>query len=65
MGVGIRNLSRLNKAFLGKWCWRFASEQDFLWKQVIVRKFGEEDEGWRSSNSKESHGVGLWKTIRK
>ena len=27
-GLGIRNLSRLNRALLGKWCWRFASEQD-------------------------------------
>ena len=42
-GLGIRNLSRLNNALLGKWCWRFASEQDSLWKQVIVRKYGEEN----------------------
>ena len=63
-GLGIRNLSRLNKAFLGKWCWRFASEQDSLWKQVIVRKFGEEDGHWCPGDSRESHGVGLWKVIR-
>nr|CAN72765.1 hypothetical protein VITISV_037010 [Vitis vinifera] len=62
---GIRNLSRLNKALLGKWCWRFASERDSLWKQVIVKKFGEEDGGWCFGDSRESHGVGLWKTIRK
>ena len=53
-GLGIRNLSRLNKALLGKWCWRFVSEQDSLWKQVIVRKFGEEDGGWCSGDSRES-----------
>ena len=64
-GLGIRNLSRLNKALLEKWCWRFASKQDSLWKQVIVRKFGEEDGGWCSGDSRESHGVGLWKAIRK
>ena len=64
-GLGIRNLFRLNKALLGKWCWRFTSEQDSLWKQVIVRKFGEEDGGWCSGDSRESHGVGLWKVIRK
>ncbi|RVW90826.1 putative ribonuclease H protein [Vitis vinifera] len=64
-GLGIRNLFRLNKALLGKWCWRFTSEQDSLWKQVIVRKFGEEDGGWCSGDSRESHGVGLWKAIRK
>ncbi|RVW87876.1 putative ribonuclease H protein [Vitis vinifera] len=63
-GLGIKNLSRLNKALLGKWCWRFASEQDSLWKQVIVRKFGEEEGCWCSGASRESHGVGLWKAIR-
>ena len=63
-GLGIKNLSRLNKALLGKWCWRFASEQDSLWKQVIVRKFGEEEGRWYSGVSRESHGVGLWKAIR-
>ena len=63
-GLGIRNLSRLNKALLGKWCRRFASEQDSLWKQVIVRKFGKEDGRWCPGDSRESHGVGLWKAIR-
>ena len=29
-GLGIRNLSRLNRALLGKWHCRFASEQDSM-----------------------------------
>ena len=29
-GLGIRVLSSLNKALLGKWCWKFALERDFL-----------------------------------
>ncbi|RVW82582.1 hypothetical protein CK203_047098 [Vitis vinifera] len=60
----VEQTSRLNKALLGKWCWRFASEQDSLWKQVIVRKFGEEEGCWCSGASRESHGMGLWKAIR-
>ncbi|RVW72345.1 putative mitochondrial protein [Vitis vinifera] len=64
-GVSQSKPHLVDKALLGKWCWRFASEQDSLWKQVIVRKFGEEDGGWCSGDSRESHGVGLWKTIRK
>ena len=27
-GLGIRSLLLFNKAFLCKWCWRFASERD-------------------------------------
>ena len=29
-GLGVRNLSKLNKALLCKWCWRFANERDPL-----------------------------------
>ncbi|RVW39151.1 hypothetical protein CK203_078170 [Vitis vinifera] len=49
-GLGIQNLLILNKALLGKWCWRFASKREPLWKQVIIGKF-EVEEGvgalWR------------------
>ena len=62
--LGIKNLSRLNKALLGKWCWRFALEQDSLWKQVIVEKYGEKEGGWCFGASREGYGVGLWKAIR-
>ena len=62
--LGIRNLSLLNKALLGKWCWRYASKNAPFWKQVIVGKYGEEEGGWCSGASREGHGVGLWKAIR-
>ena len=42
-GLGVRKLSLLNKALLGKWCWRFAYENDLFWKQVVVGKYGEEE----------------------
>ena len=45
-GLGIRNLTILNKALLGKWGWRFTVERDSLWRRLIVGKFEEEGGGW-------------------
>ncbi|RVW56377.1 hypothetical protein CK203_101734 [Vitis vinifera] len=49
---------------LGKWSWRFASERDPLWKQMIVGKYGQVEGGWCSKVVREGHGVGVWKAIR-
>ena len=64
-GLGVRNLSNLNKALLGKWSWRFMEERGTLWKQVISRKYGMEEEGWGTRKVREGYGVGFWKEIRK
>ncbi|RVW80336.1 hypothetical protein CK203_039228 [Vitis vinifera] len=45
-GLGVRKLSALNMAFLGKWCWRFAYENESPWNQAIVGKYNEEERGW-------------------
>ncbi|RVW44363.1 hypothetical protein CK203_071045 [Vitis vinifera] len=55
-GLGIRKLTLMNKALLGKWTWRFASNKEALWKQVLVAKYGKEDHGWRT---KKAVGFGL------
>ena len=39
-GLGIRKITLLNKALLGKWIWRYACDKDNLWKQVIKAKYG-------------------------
>ena len=64
-GLGIKDLSTINKALLGKWCWRFTLERDMLWRKLFFGKFGEELGGWCSWEGREGHVVGLWKLIRK
>ena len=64
-GLGVRNLSNLNRALLGKWSWRFTKERGTLWKQVIIRKYGVEEGGWYTREVREGYGVRFWKEIRK
>ena len=64
-GLGIQNLSILNKALLGKWSGRFMSEGETLWKKEIIGKNGVEEAGWCSLETRKGHGIGLWKAIRK
>ena len=42
-GLGVRCLSKLNRAFLGKWSWHFVEESETLWNQVISKKYGVEE----------------------
>lgn len=62
--LGFRSLGTFNKALLGKWSWRFATERNPLWKQVIIGKCGQEDEGWCTNGVRERYGVGAGKAIR-
>ena len=50
-GLGIRKLAIMNKALLGKWTWRFASDKEALWKHVLEAKYGQEDHGWRTKKA--------------
>ncbi|RVW25808.1 hypothetical protein CK203_101074 [Vitis vinifera] len=44
---------------------RFPLERESFLRKVIVGKFGEEEGGWTTRKVRESHGMGLWKDIRK
>ncbi|RVW26745.1 hypothetical protein CK203_108375 [Vitis vinifera] len=55
----------MNKALLGKWAWRFASDKEALWKHVLEAKYGQEDHGWRTKKAVGACGVGVWKEILK
>ncbi|RVX23145.1 putative mitochondrial protein [Vitis vinifera] len=43
--LGVRCLSKLYRAFLGKWSWRFVQEGEILWNQVISKKYEVEERG--------------------
>jgi len=62
-GLGIRPLRDMNDALKTKWLWRFAKEDDAMWKNVIKVKYGIDELGWWSKKSSYSHGVGCWKSI--
>lgn len=64
-GLGIRSLSVLNRALLGKWCWRYPLEEETFLKKAIMSKYGEEQLGGCSQNVRERYGLGVWKNIRK
>ncbi|WKA05686.1 hypothetical protein VitviT2T_023635 [Vitis vinifera] len=64
-GLGIRKITIMNKALLGKWTWRFASDKEALWKHVLEAKYGQEDHGWRTKKAVGACGVGVWKEILK
>lgn len=63
--LGIKNLSVINTALLGKWGWRFAISENSIWKEIISLKYKMEDPGWFTKIPTGSHGVGLWKAICK
>ena len=64
-GLGIRNLTNFNRALLGKWCWRYSTEDNSMWRGVITLKYGLEEGGCFPIIPKGCHGVGLWKEICK
>jgi hypothetical protein len=64
-GLGIRNLRCFNRALLGKWLWRYASEPEACWRRVVEAKYGSERGGWWSRDRASPHGMGFWKSISK
>ena len=63
-GIGLKSFSKLNKALLSKWSWRFAN-LNALWRRAISCKFGESIGGWHTSDIRGSYGTSLWKEISK
>jgi hypothetical protein len=64
-GLGIWNLRIFNKALLGKWLWRYTHQREAWWKVIVDAKYGGAWDGWCSLDPPGSHGVRLWKYIRK
>ena len=64
-GLGIRGLSVVSRALLGKWVSRFSREERAIWKEVIRLKCWVEEGGWFTKFPRGSFEVGLWKDISK
>ena len=64
-GMGVKSFSKLNKALLSKWSWRFANDTNALWRKTICCKFGESSGGWYTRDTRGSYGTSLWKEISK
>ena len=45
-GLGNRPLRVMNEALKTKWLWRFAKEDNAMWKNVIKAKYGIDNLGW-------------------
>ena len=58
-GLGIRKIRLFNEPLLGMWLWRFGIEEDALWRQVIVMKYGCMWGGWCTRSVNGPYGVGL------
>lgn len=62
-GLGLKNLEIHNQSLMMKWLWRFISDVQTLWKEVVRAKYGMEGI-WMSNTGRGSYGVSLWKSIR-
>lgn len=61
-GPSIRDLSKHNKSSLMKWWRRFSQGPPFLRKDVIITKYGRQ-ENWCTMQMRAPHGMGPWKHI--
>ena len=56
-GLGIGPLCDMNDALKSKWLWRFAKEDDALWRKVIASKYEVDNSGWWSKKNPNTHGA--------
>jgi hypothetical protein len=56
---------KFNQALLGKWLWKYVTENVALWYKIIKVKHEEHDGGWCLKEVLGPYGVGLWKHIRR
>ena len=61
-GLGLRPVTLMNHALLGKWLWWLGNETEGLWRQLVLAKYGRIREGWeiKERNYKAST---IWKGI--
>ncbi|CAL1377121.1 unnamed protein product [Linum trigynum] len=64
-GLGVLDLDNMNLALLAKWFWKFATEPNSWWRQLIEFKFPNPLSIWRSGSGSGPLGCSMWKRIMK
>lgn len=60
-GLGIGRIIEKKIALLGKWLWRFASENGVFWQSIIQSRYGVNPNEWNCKLSFPSSWSLLWK----
>jgi len=56
----------MNEALKAKWLWRFAKEEDALWRKAVIMKYRVDSLGplgWWCKKNSYAHRIGYWKSI--
>lgn len=62
-GLGIRNLKKQNQSLMMKWLLKFANEHNLIWKDVVMVKYGMED-NWMTKMVTMPYSCTVWRAIR-
>ncbi|CAL1400945.1 unnamed protein product [Linum trigynum] len=64
-GLGVVDLESFNMALLGKWLWKYATERDSWWRQLIGVKYASTVSEWKTKKSVEGFSSSVWANISK
>lgn len=62
-GLGIRDIRLTNQCMLFKWWWRYAIEDDALWKAIVCCKYGSAGGKWLLSTNITGITSKIWRDI--
>ena len=64
-GLGIPNLQVRNNALLAKWWWRYATEENSLWRKVIEARYGQGAQNWIPNIRNRRKMSNIWREVIK
>lgn len=62
-GFGIKSIRVMNDSLLCKWLWRFSTDTNAKWRQILGEKYGVQDNGWDVKPVKQTYGTSQWRGI--